>query len=162
MFTATAEVQGDKALGISFQKLADIFRDYTSVFEKIAPRFYGIIRRKFQQEGPGWQALSPAYAARKAEIYGNKTILRATDALYNSFQPGAAGNVQRISPTSAEYGTNVSYAVFHQFGTSRMPARSVIEITPQHELQLAHIAIRDLNEKIKQLGFGVTNVVESK
>lgn len=161
MIQATTEVQGDKPLGVAFAKVEEIFKDYTSVFGKIASRFYGIIQRRFRQEGPGWQPLSPAYAARKAQIYGNKTILRATDALYNSFQPLAPGNVQRINKTDAELGTNIFYGIFHQLGTSRMPARTIINITPQEEIQFAHIAIRDLNAKIKELGFGVTNVVES-
>lgn len=31
-----------------------------------------------------------------------------------------------ITPTSATFGTNVEYAKFHQYGTSKMPARKII------------------------------------
>lgn len=161
MITATTEVHGDSQLGIAFGRVAEIFRDFTSVFEKIAPRFYGIIRKRFRDEGPGFAPLSPRYAALKRRLYGDKTILRATDKLYESFTPQSPGNINRITKTTAEFGSSVPYGIFHQQGTSRMPARPPIEITPQHELQFAQIAIKDLNEKIKAMGFGVTNVVES-
>lgn len=31
-----------------------------------------------------------------------------------------------ITPTSATFGTNVEYAKFHQYGTTKMPARKII------------------------------------
>ena len=38
-------------------------------------------------------------------------------------RPGARGNVNIQSPNSLEYGTDIPYADFHEFGTSRIPAR---------------------------------------
>lgn len=71
-----------------------------------------------------WVPLSPAYAKRKAEQFGDKPLLRVTDDLLRSFtQQGAAGNVHQISPLSAVFGSNDFKAIFHQAGTSRMPAR---------------------------------------
>lgn len=68
--------------------------------------------------------LSPAYAERKREQYGDKPILRATDALFESLtQQSAAGNIHRIDDLDAEFGTSDFKAMLHQEGTDRMPSR---------------------------------------
>lgn len=68
--------------------------------------------------------LSPTYAERKREQFGDKPILRATDALFLSFtQQGAEGNIHRINDLDAEFGSSDFKAILHQEGTSRMPAR---------------------------------------
>jgi phage gpG-like protein len=73
-----------------------------------------------------WPALAPSTVARKKRR-GTlaKGILRDTDKLYTSLRKGSPGNVNRDLPDGVQRGTNVPYAIFHQMGTSKMPARPI-------------------------------------
>lgn len=87
------------------------------------------LRDQFHTEGArfgeAWAALSPRYAAWKTLHFPGKTVLRRTDRLYASLthRPFA---VERVHADSAEFGTDVPYAIFHQRGTRFMPARPII------------------------------------
>lgn len=68
--------------------------------------------------------LTPTYATRKAQLFGDKPTLRATDALFESLtQQGAANSIERINDLAAEFGSSDFKAMLHRTGTSKMPAR---------------------------------------
>ena len=72
-----------------------------------------------------WVALSPSYAEWKRQEFGDKPILRATDALFRSLtQEGAEGNVHRVNDLDAEFGSSDFKAMLHFKGTAIMPARN--------------------------------------
>jgi phage gpG-like protein len=88
---------------------------------------------QFESEGRGrWKPLSPAYARRKARIYGDKPILQAEGSLVESLtRRGAPGQVRDVRETEAYFGTTLPYARFHQTGTQRMPMRQVFDVTQE-------------------------------
>ena len=63
-----------------------------------------------------WRPLSPAYAVRKARQGYSILPLTRTGLLRRSI-------AFRVRNNSLKIGTSVTYAPYHQFGTSRMPAR---------------------------------------
>ena len=82
----------------------------------IIPKFEEV----FQTDGYG------QWAPRQDNLL--HPLLRKTLNLYNSLtQQNAPGNVSIQSAHSLEFGTEVEYADYHEFGTSRIPARPVIE-----------------------------------
>lgn len=93
------------------------------LWERFGREFYRQETAHFAAEP--WVPLSPAYAQRKQEIFGNKPILRATDALFMSLtQQGASGNIHRVNRDGAEFGSSDFKAMLHFTGTPRMPARN--------------------------------------
>lgn len=52
-------------------------------------------------------------------------LMRETGSLFRSLT-NLFGPPNRIEATSAEFGTKVEYAKFHQYGTTKMPARKII------------------------------------
>lgn len=89
----------------------------------------------FESEGDGtWKPLNPEYASRKAVLFPGKTILRATDTLYDSLtEPGQAGHLN--SPEQFVFGSDDEVADYHYKGTPRMPKRNpIIPISRQREI----------------------------
>lgn len=72
----------------------------------------------------GWAPLDPKYGAWKSTRTPGPTMIR-TGALFKSLT-SLSDSVNRISGTSAQFGTNVEYAKFHQNGTRHMPKRQIL------------------------------------
>lgn len=147
MIPLTIHLVGETLLQAAFVQLVAAFSDFSPVFERIGDEGERIQKQRFEAEGPGWTRLTPRYAAQKARRYPGKTILRREDILFLSFQKGNAGNVRRISATEGEFGSSIFYAVFHQ------KTRPIIDMTSEHEARFINIAYREMNERIRQLGF---------
>lgn len=75
--------------------------------------------------GAAWAPLSPDYRAWKALHFPGAPKMIRSGALFNSLV-NLAGPENTIGPKSAEFGTNVEYAKFHQYGTTRMPQRKLV------------------------------------
>ena len=125
--------------------------------ESLKP-LWGEFQEQFQKDerdlfaAAPWPPLSERYAEQKRRQFGNKPLLRATDALFESLtEAGAEGSVRRIDDLQAEFGTSVEYAPFHQLGTSRMPARPPL-IEPE-EKTYSTIAGRYMESLIESAGF---------
>lgn len=77
--------------------------------------------------GAGWAPLSPAYASWKLANYGAQGILVRSGELRRSLTfDSARGAIRDIDNTDATFGTNISYAKFHQSGTRFMPDRKPV------------------------------------
>ncbi len=85
--------------------------------------------RQSTPEGAGWAALSPSTLRRKS----SGAILRETGALMGSVAFQGASN------TEARVGAGTAYGIYHQFGTSKMPAREFIGIASRHEPKIEKI-----------------------
>lgn len=155
MIGPEVQILGDKELLAGLTRLENVFSDISPIFEKLGTEFFRQAQQRFNNQGPGWPALTPEYARRKAQIYGSKTILRATDRLYESFKQGGAGSIESIGPQEAEFGSSVPHGVFHQEGTSRMLPRPIIEDTPESLASYQSVAEDAMNEQIRRLGFQV-------
>ena len=99
---------------------------------KAVPIVAAEVGRVFVTQGfASWQALSPLYAARKEKVRPMATILRLTDKYFRAAtRVGDSGNFVETGKTDMRYGINLSafevpYPLFHEEGTSKMPARPV-------------------------------------
>lgn len=85
-------------------------------------------------DGAPWAPLSPAYARRKAMTHPGRGILQRDGSLRDSLlMMNGPGHVYRETATDMVWGTVDPKAAHHQYGTSRMPAREVIRVTPADE-----------------------------
>ena len=144
------QVIGNEQVIGMFVALGREVEDFSLVFDALADPVFGDIRYHIDNH-PG-----PPLAASTVKRKGNTRILRDKDDLYGSFQKGATGNVTRITPNSADFGTADAKAMFHQMGTSKMPKRTIIEVTGDQEAKYGRIAANVLTERVRQIGFEVT------
>lgn len=87
----------------------------------------------------GWKPLSAEYAAWKISKFpGQPTLIRGGE-LFRSLTSFNSKDTD-IRDTTATFSTSIEYAKFHQYGTSKMPARKVI-FEPQN-------FARDLSKKV--------------
>jgi len=92
---------------------------------------------QFESEGKrasgGWDPLSEPYAAWKgAQDYDPGTILRATNALLDSFtQDGGDGQILVTQGGNLEFGSASDYGEFHQRGVpdNNLPQRRPLDFT---------------------------------
>lgn len=119
--------------------------DLLPAFEAIAELFAEGERQQFDSEGAwgsgAWSPLSPAYAVRKHAQYPGTKILERTGDLKRSLTERPFG-VELISPFAMVVGTNISYAHFHQDGTSRMPRRPPLAMPPQQRVAITKVLQR--------------------
>jgi phage gpG-like protein len=86
--------------------------------------------------GTPWARLSPGYEKWKNKAYPGQPILRAT---------GKMQDTARIRPYQQGFRVNTTpYGGYHQFGTSKMPARPWMGIPPAALGRLADIAFRNI------------------
>lgn len=156
MIGIVADVIGGNEALAAFVALEKVYTDLSPVFESVVDEVGRDIHRRFESAGPGWPALARSTEASKARKGGGPTrILIDTGTLMGSFEKDAPGNITRISPRDAEFGSNVFYGVFHQEGR-RVPKRTIIEITGEQEAKYSRIAADVQSERIARLGFQVT------
>jgi phage gpG-like protein len=60
---------------------------------------------------------------------------------------GAEGSLEEQDAHSLALGTRVSYAAFHQFGTSRMPARPLVVLSGARAAKWAEIVRRGIERR---------------
>lgn len=100
------------------------------------PAVIGGIQSIFDAEGPGWAPWAESYASQAEQT--NAGILDRTGALRES--TGDESNYVVISDTLAWTGAGApGYWGFHQEGTSKMPARPFISLTPESEMAVLSI-----------------------
>jgi phage gpG-like protein len=76
--------------------------------------------------GGVWAPLDPSYAAWKASRFPGAKKMFIDGSLFRSVADLSSSSINKITPLSAEFGTDVEYAKFHQYGTTKMPARKII------------------------------------
>lgn len=82
--------------------------------------------------GSSWAPLAPSTVRERERLgYGgaHPILVRQGDLMESLTVLGARGNITRIGPTSAEFGTAHPLAPFHHWGTRRMPARPLVGLT---------------------------------
>lgn len=102
-----------------------------------------------------WPPLAPATV--KAKGTRGAGILRLTDRLFNSVTERGGENITRMRRSGSgykyEFGTNVPYAEFHQFGTNNMPARKVLQMTDAQLIKFSEIIGRETVNHLRRLPF---------
>jgi len=102
-----------------------------------------------------WPPLAPATV--KAKGTKGAGILRLSDRLFNSVTDRGGENIARMRRSSFgykyEFGTNVPYAEFHQFGTDNLPSRKVLQMTEAQEIKFEEIVGRETVSHLRKLPF---------
>ena len=74
----------------------------------------------------GWAPLSASYSAWKLSHFpGDPIMVRGNGKLFRSLAD-LNNSARVVNDMSAEFGTTVEYARFHQYGTTKMPARKLV------------------------------------
>jgi phage gpG-like protein len=127
------DIHGDEQLKRSLSRFGEHAKDLSEPFREIVKDFHKIERRQFETEGSygsgGWQPLSPRYAEWKAKKYPGRPIMVLSGLLKESLLGDNPYSVELVTPKSMEVGTVINYAIYHQKGTSKMPARPLIQLT---------------------------------
>lgn len=89
-----------------------------------------------------WAALSPEYARWKARVAPGAPILTLTGRLRRSLAGQTADSIVEIDDFRLVYGTAVPYAIYHQMGTRKMPARPMLRMSANLRARLM-IALRN-------------------
>lgn len=121
--------------GYKARDLREPFRKIA--FEVLLPGIAEQFATEGERSGEFWEDLSTPYDLYKELRWGPKPILEASGAGKAALlNPGAFeihAHSMRYSPDAPEY------MDYHQTGTSKMPARPWLRITPDDELQMTDI-----------------------
>ena len=74
----------------------------------------------------GWAPLDAQYGAWKARNFPGTPPMVRTGKLFRSLLFLDSGQFSVITGKSAVFSTDVEYAKFHQYGTSKMPKRKIV------------------------------------
>jgi phage gpG-like protein len=91
---------------------------------------------------PPFAPLAPSTIARKRAKGNWGPILVDTGRMLGSLFPGKAGNVMDVDGAAGtgEFGTEISYAAYHQSGTPKMPRRPFAVLQEKDVQALAELA----------------------
>ena len=139
-------------------RFADGVTDYRPMWPVIEDDFYSLVGRQFATEGAeggtAWVSLSDAYGTWKEIHYPGKPILQRTGELMASLtSPTAPGAVRVEERKTLTLGTTVPYAIYHQRGTKKMPARPEIRLTEAFKRTAMHHVQTYLVQMATQGGF---------
>lgn len=121
----------------------------------IADDLREILAEQFSTEGAAggspWAPLAPS-TLRKAHA-ARVGILQVTGALAASLvDKDAPGHVEECDGEQLLFGTGLPYAVFHQEGTRRMPARPIVALAEESTARWLDAFRGGLEEKTTLLG----------
>ena len=95
----------------------------------------GMFAGGFDSNLVDWPSLKPSTIKRK----GQDRILVETGALMASLvSVGGPGNINEVESRGMLFGTEVEYALFHQTGTQRMPARPPVGMAEDTLIKLTN------------------------
>lgn len=123
----TIDVQGADEVGYELLRFAERVADVSPVMEEIATQEREAAAKRFDEHGPGWAPLAESTLAAKASAGYPPDILVATGELRDSLSKLGGAHFEIVTPDSLTMGTSDEIAGFHQDGTSRMPARPLVE-----------------------------------
>jgi len=157
-------VAGEMQLQRKFLGIADKIKDFREAFARIASDFYDGQKATFEAEGAfdgkkKWKKLNKDYKRWKESKGFDSNILVLEGTLKRAAtEPNEKGSVFNIQKTKLEFGVNLpvngwNLAMLHQTGTlnqtgtTKMPARKVIELSQKQKLRWVRI-FRDWVQEI--------------
>jgi len=142
--------QVDKALA-NFQAS---FADQAPALQAIADDFRALIARQFSTEGRAEGTPWPPRKSRaRVGAVREPPLLIRTGALRDSLiGPSAPGHVEELEAQSLTLGSRLPYALFHQLGTRRMPARPLIVLSGERTERWIEIIRSGIEERAVLLG----------
>ena len=159
-FTYTDNTQ---AVSQALESFQETLADNAPTLAAIADDFREMVAQQFASEGraggtpwPPRKSTGGVGATRRVARTGRGTaslLLVRTGALRDSLTtPGAAGSVEELDGGSLTLGTRLPYAMFHQLGTRRMPARPLIVLSDDRSAKWAEVFRNAIEEKTVLLG----------
>lgn len=121
--------------------------NFTPLWTLFKPIMHDIEQKRFDEEGPGWQSLADSTIRQRERLgFGAGPIMQRTRNLMESLvDPNRAAET---GPKSMSWGTDVSYAGFHQDGGSvpgRPPQRVLLEIGVEDRRKLEGAMVTWIN-----------------
>lgn len=157
MSVIVLQIQGDQALIGALRGIERAVEDQREPIAEIGTEGLGLIARRFEHAGPGWQRLAKSTEIKKARrIGGPSRILVDSGRLLGSFSKGTDDNINRVEALRGEFGSTVPYGIFHQEGRG-VPKREIIpaDFEKQAGEQFGKIIIKHNTQKFEALGFEV-------
>jgi phage gpG-like protein len=144
----TLQVDGITEFDRTFTRFTELIEDLREIWPAVMEQFYKIMAEQFAAEGKGrsgrWKPLSRRYAIVKARQYPGKTILRRTDRMKDSLVSRTKDSVFILERDRLTLGTRVFYAIFHQRGTRKMPARRMFDFAEPQRVMIQRAIHRAL------------------
>jgi len=108
-------------------------------------------KRIFSTEGsfqgrPKWPGLSDSYLDWKDVMYPGQKILHLEGPLKTSLITRGTGHIEKHTRDSLEIGTSDRKAIYHQFGTRKMPPRPPLTVNKQQRKRWIKIVVKHLLE----------------
>jgi len=135
-YTGHDRVRVTVDIEIDTDKVEDRLDEMKKRVKKMKPVFYWARRElenryaaNFAANGlpsGGWSPLSPKYASWKSMNIPGAPLMVRTGKLFRSVTELENSRLNVITDSRAEFGTDVEYAKFHQYGTNKMAKRRVI------------------------------------
>ena len=103
-------------------------KDFRPVFRWAKRELEKANKDNFDRSGlpvGGWSPLDARYGTWKATNFPGRPIMEVSGKLRDSLTR-LDGPANKIRLTTAEFGTDVEYAKFHQYGTTRMAKRQIV------------------------------------
>lgn len=157
MLRLDVQVTGEASLYRGIRKFERKMSDYRPAFSRIADLFREEEAQLFESEGRRgrhgrWESLSEPYASRKARHAPGAKILVLRGRLKASLtEKGAPGSVEEMTADTLTLGTTDRTAVYHQFGTKRMPRRKVIDLRESSIRKFKDEIRKQLSEAAREL-----------
>jgi phage gpG-like protein len=137
------EIAGRVEMDRGIARFADGVADYRPIWPVIEDDFYAQVKDQFRTEGAEggerWKPLSEDYARAKELRFPGKPILERTGDLRKSLTLPNDPNAVRVEERKTlTLGSRIPYAIFHQTGTTKMPARPEIQLTEAFKRTAMH------------------------
>lgn len=123
----TVTVSGDERAIARFSGMSLRMREMAPVLEWAKKSVTASWAQNFTSNGllvGGWAPLDPVYFAWKAVRFPGAPTLVRSGQLFRSLAFDNA--VMNVRKNEAVIGTNLRYAKFHQYGTTKMPKRQIV------------------------------------
>lgn len=147
MVSVSVKVTGDKRTIDKLRKLKVDLTDFSSEMNTLGKYFIQFFGRDvFVTEGDvfgeQWPRLSANYEFWKRIKYAGRGILERTGTLRQGYEMQSGKDYVRIF-------NDVPYAKYHQFGTSRLPKRTLMKIDEQRKKYIVDLFRQSVAGKIK-------------
>jgi len=141
--------------------------DEASALGEVADDFREMVAEQFategRSEGTPWASRArrggprgrPGQAQRhpaRGQAQGLPLLVRSGALRASLTRKGAAGSIEDIDGQTLSIGSRLPYAIFHQFGTRRMPARPLIVLSDARSARWTEFVRRAIEEKTHLLG----------
>jgi phage gpG-like protein len=156
MANISFELLGKEKVVSILTSLKSRVKNLSPAFRSISDNFRETEKKTFDNQGRGksWMPLSSTYAAWKAKHYPGRPIMVLTGDLKRSLTSRDANHIERIRHQDMEIGTSDKKGIWHQKGTSKMPARKLISPTASDKMEWVNIIRSYIVEKLGFLRSG--------